>query len=325
MKIFVGGSVDNVPRDKASCRDFVSALARAIVEQNHTLLNGCRSSLDETIANAAQEWLVNNKTEPNEQIISYCLKNDTPVHTIPTLRTSELSDWQMNHPQLHPPEQIDEADVTIFVAGGEGTFWAKNWAFYARKPIVGIPRFGGAGEEIYRQELTRLKATVPAVAKEYETLNQLVTGSFEKYAKAIIDRAGRFAIPRSIFAIMSFKPQYDVVLESYRSVCDEFDFKAARTDDPESPNSAERIVTRIEMGIRQSAIVIADVSDESPNVFYELGFAKALGKDVIVTAKKGTPPPFDIYDVPIVFWKTQKELKEKLRARLIGLKKKYGI
>lgn len=124
---------------------------------------------------------------------------------------------------------------------------------------------------------------------------------------------------------MTFKPEFADAIDSYQSACGEFDFKAERTDDPESCESLERIIPRIEMGIRQSAIVIADVSESSPNVFYELGFAKALGKGVIVTAREGTPLPFDISDIPILYWQSQIELKQKLRACLTGLKHKYGI
>jgi len=325
LRIFIGGSLENVPRDKEDCFTFVAALARATVEQGHTLLNGCRSSLDLGTAKAAQDWLVNNGRQPADQIKSYCLKGAKPVHNVGRVLYSELSDWNMSHPDLKLPEQIDQADVTIFVAGGEGTFWAKNWAYYARKPILGIPRFGGAGETIYEQELTRLRAAIPPVAEEYEMLNQLVTDNFQKYANDTIDLAKRLAMPRSVFAIMTFKPEFADVIDSYQSAFGEFDFKAERTDDPESPESLERIIPRIEMGIRRSAIVIADVSESSPNVFYELGFAKALGKDVIVTAKEGTPRPFDISDVPILYWQSQIELKQKLRACLAGLRHKYGM
>jgi nucleoside 2-deoxyribosyltransferase len=88
-------------------------------------------------------------------------------------------------------------------------------------------------------------------------------------------------------------------------------------------------VPRIENGIRKSAFVIADLSIAdlsmpSPNVYYEVGYAKALGKDVILTAKKGTPLPFDVGDIPTIFWATQKELREGLRKCLAGLVGKYG-
>jgi hypothetical protein len=51
----------------------------------------------------------------------------------------------MNHSELAVPEQIELADATIFIAGGDGTFWSKNWARFARKLIMGVPRFGGVG------------------------------------------------------------------------------------------------------------------------------------------------------------------------------------
>ena len=63
----------------------------------------------------------------------------------------------MTHPELNPPEQIAEADVTIFVSGGEGTFCATNWARIAHKPILGITQFGGAGAQIYEMESDRFE------------------------------------------------------------------------------------------------------------------------------------------------------------------------
>ena len=120
---------------------------------------------------------------------------------------------------------------------------------------------------------------------------------------------------------MSFKREFRDVFASCKEVCGEFKFEAERTD--ESP-SLERIVPRIETGIRNSAFVIADVSDLSPNIFYELGYAKGLGKQVIVTAKKGTQLPFDIGDIPTIFWEIQEDLKEGLRKCLPGVVDRYG-
>lgn len=88
--------------------------------------------------------------------------------------------------------------------------------------------------------------------------------------------------------------------------------------------SRERIIPRIETGIRQSAFVIADVTEGSANVFYEVGFARALGKDVILTARQGTKLPFDVGDIPTIFWEIQADLKDRLRACLEGLRAKYG-
>ena len=320
MRIFVGGSFRIVPRDLPLCREFAAALGSEIVKQGHILLNGCRSLMDREIAAAAQEWLARNGGKPEESIISYCQTNSEPVHTFGRIRASALADWQMNHPELRIPEQIELAGATVFVAGGEGTFWAKNWAFYARKPILGIPRFGGAGETIYYQELARLRESSPPAAEEYETLNQL-SADILVYAKQVVDLAVRLVTPRSVFVIMSFKKEFRDVFASYREVCQHYKFEAERTDES---TSLERIIPRVEAGLRRSAFVIADVSEWSPNVFYEVGFARALGKDVIMTARKGTQLPFDVRDVPAIFWEDQTELKEALDKYLAGLAGKFG-
>jgi hypothetical protein len=320
MRIFVGGSLRDVPRDSDLCSQFVAALGTEIVRQGHVLLNGCRSSLDLEIATAAQAWLASNGVNPKERIISYCLKSDKPVHSFGTVRYSALMDWQMNHCELELPEQIELAGATIFIAGSEGTFWSKNWASFARKLILGIPRFGGAGEAIYNQELKRLREAYPSVAEDYETLNSL-SDNITDFAKEVVCLVERLVTPRNVFTIMSFKREFHDVFASCKEVCREFKFEAERTDET---TSLERILPRIETGIRKSAFVIADVSDQSPNVFYELGYAKALGKDVIVTAKKGTQLPFDVGDIPTIFWEIQEDLKEGLRKCLAGLVSKYG-
>jgi len=320
MRFFVGGSLMDVPRDQELASDFVCALGQEIVEQGHILLNGCRSSLDREIARAAHEWLTTNAGCPEDRIISYCLKGDERIHDFGKVCYSALTDWQMNHPELRVPEQIEKADATIFVAGSEGTFWAKNWACYARKPILGIPRFGGAGETIYDHELRLFQSNPSALGEDYETLNQLST-NMSSYAKEVIALAERMVVPRYVFTIMSFKKEFRDVYASYQHVCNDFGFKADRTDEQ---TSFERIIPRIEMGIRKSAFIIADVTGLSPNVLYEVGFARGLGKDVIMTAKKGTELPFDIDDIPTVFWETKKDLKEGLRKYVKGLAGKFG-
>jgi len=189
-----------------------------------------------------------------------------------------------------------------------------------RHDALGIPRFGGAGETIYNQELKRLRETSPDAAKDYETLNSL-SDNISDFAEEVVHLVERLEAPGNVFIIMSFKREFLDVLASCKEVCQEFKFVAKRTD--ESP-SLERIVPRIETGIRNSAFVIADVSDPSTNVFYELGYAKALGKRVIVTAKKGTQLPFDIGDIPTIFWEIQEDLKVGLRKCLPGLVNRYG-
>src|SRR6185436_14434575 len=155
MKIFVGGSLREVQEDDGLCRSFIQRLGEKIVEREHILLTGCRGSLDKTIAEAAGQWLEKNGRDVRRQIVSYRLKNDPPAHRVGRIQVSKRTDWELTHPDLDSPEQIADADVTVFVAGGQGTFHAANWARIADKPVLGVGQFGGSGAAIFERERAR--------------------------------------------------------------------------------------------------------------------------------------------------------------------------
>lgn len=54
------------------------------------------------------------------------------------------------------------------------------------------------------------------------------------------------------------------------------------------------IVEDIEEGIRKSLVVFADLTGKNANVFYEVGFARALGKQFIVATQSPDDVPFDL-------------------------------
>lgn len=317
MRIYVGGSLRDVI-ELDDFRTFVAAFGRAIVEGGHVLLTGCRNPVDKDIATAAQEWLVRNQRDPRRYLISYWQRDIEPAHRYGTLRASALPDWTMSHPELRVPEQIDNADVAVFLAGGEGTYLARNWAQWARKPILGIPRFGGAGFRIYLQELSRLRTVDQFQGDQYEQLNE-VGNDLTDYAKNLVTLSERLLLPRKVFAIMSFKQKWIDVFNSYEAACQAHGFDAERTDED---LTQERITPRIETGIAKSPFVIADVSEPTPNVFFEIGYAKGCGKQVIVTAAEGTTLPFDLADMPVLFWRDHEELKEGLSKRIAALKRR---
>ncbi len=70
MNIFVGGSLENVPCYPDLCREFVRHLGEGIVARGHTLLTGCRGSLDKFIAEAAHHWLTSNDRDERQQLVS---------------------------------------------------------------------------------------------------------------------------------------------------------------------------------------------------------------------------------------------------------------
>jgi hypothetical protein len=108
---------------------------------------------------------------------------------------------------------------------------------------------------------------------------------------------------------MSFREESDDTYHTIERVCASYEFKASRTDkDASTGRSISALLTEF-----------ADVTFGTVNVYYELGFAEALRKDVIVVAKEGTELPFDTNDTPTTFFRNQTRLEQALRSRIEAL------
>jgi hypothetical protein len=321
MRIFVSGSLRNIEKHPELCEKFVEKLGEAIMREKHILLTGCSGSLDKKIAESAANYL-NDEIKCKNQIISYLVEDqeDEPAHNIGTIITSDLKNWNMEEEEAKLPEQISQADVTIFIAGSKGTFKGSNIATFAQKPILGIGMFGGAGKRINRRERNNFELRYKHLLNPpitYDDLNQVVSNpdNFEEFADKIITICECIMRSKKVFCIMSFDESYDNVYKSYEEVCQNNKLQAVRTD---RTTELESITKRILEGIEQSDFVIADVSSMSQNVFYEVGYAKGLKRPVIITAKKGTDIPFDIKDFPIIFYENldSNHLKQYLEPKL---------
>ena len=71
-------------------------------------------------------------------------------------------------------------------------------------------------------------------------------------------------------------------------------------------------------GIRGAKLLVAELTDRNPNVFYELGLAHALSKPVILISKSIDDVPFDLRSIRVlVYDKDHPEWGGRLRASLI--------
>lgn len=101
---------------------------------------------------------------------------------------------------------------------------------------------------------------------------------------------------KSCFVIMPFnKTFYEVYDKHIRPLIEEQleSVECVRID--ERPRIDCSIIANIKNEIKRSSFVIADISGYKPNVFYEIGFAHALRKKVILIKNKSLGRlPFDI-------------------------------
>ncbi len=318
-----GGFDEDNKKQLKQAQEFARLLGRQVITQGHILLNACRSSFDRVVAKNA-EAAIKKGENPNDRIISYVLSGQEPAFTFGNVRTSKLTDWELGSPGLQIPEPIDHADVVVLVGGFRGTQRAANWARISGKPLLPITRFGGAAEEIYAEELNTFqdKYATRIDKNEFEDLAQLTSAPAD-FAQTVISLAERIRTSRSVFVIMSFSedPALDDAYDSYKVVCEDFEYECYRVDEE---SNVPRILPEILTRISGCAFTIVDLSDEKANVYYELGYAEALKKPLIVTAKQGTKLPFDVKDLPVIFWESQKGLKEQLRKKIEDISARQG-
>ncbi|HEX3536683.1 MAG TPA: hypothetical protein VHU15_07940 [Stellaceae bacterium] len=94
----------------------------------------------------------------------------------------------------------------------------------------------------------------------------------------------------------------------------EFDYgPAVRADRLSEPG---RITSQIIRLLLDSDLVVADLSGNNPNVYYELSLRHAIGKPVIHMAEQGTIPSFDIRDNRTIFYSMDIRVVEAAREQL---------
>ncbi len=79
----------------------------------------------------------------------------------------------------------------------------------------------------------------------------------------------------------------------------------------------ESMLERIYNQISKADIIIADMTERNPNVFYEVGYAHALGKTTILLTKDAGDIPFDLKHYPHIIYNSKiVNLKEELTTRI---------
>jgi hypothetical protein len=65
-----------------------------------------------------------------------------------------------------------------------------------------------------------------------------------------------------------------------------------------------KIIDQIWRGITSAKILVAELTDRNPNVFYELGLAHALNKPVVLVCSRSSEQdvPFDLQHIRVIYY-----------------------
>jgi hypothetical protein len=105
-------------------------------------------------------------------------------------------------------------------------------------------------------------------------------------------------------------------------VVSELGYQAVRADQIAEPGL---ISSQVIQHVIEDPIVIADLTEHNPNVFYELGLRHAVGKPVIQLIETGEPLPFDVGPVRTIFidhrnMDSVERCREELGAQVAAIK-----
>lgn len=125
--------------------------------------------------------------------------------------------------------------------------------------------------------------------------------------------------PNTAFIIMWMDPSQPQLADVHVIVKEtfaEFGIAAARADDIEHQGKITEVVLE---HIARAEFLFADLSGARPNVYYEIGYAHALGKRPILYRHEGTALHFDLSVHNVPEYRGITDLRQKLRERLTAM------
>lgn len=119
---------------------------------------------------------------------------------------------------------------------------------------------------------------------------------------------------RHFFVVMPFVSDLDDIYHfGIRDTVDRLGGVCERADEIQYTGG---ILEKIYDSIRQADAIIAEVSSPDPNVYYEVGFAHALGKPVVLVTRDVSTSPFDLRGYNHIVYSSIIELQKRLEAML---------
>jgi len=128
---------------------------------------------------------------------------------------------------------------------------------------------------------------------------------------------------RDVFVIMSFAREHrDAYHLAIEPLLKSKGFNPIRVDEIQHNTT---VTVEIIRQIEKAAFVVADLTGERPNVYYEVGYAHRADKEVILVARKDSAVHFDVAAINRIDYEDYTELKEALEKRVRAISERLGL
>ncbi|MBB1490716.1 MULTISPECIES: toll/interleukin-1 receptor domain-containing protein [unclassified Paracoccus (in: a-proteobacteria)] len=162
--------------------------------------------------------------------------------------------------------------------------WSKE---YAEDPWLQRELFS-----ILAIERERRRSFVIPVCVDKHPLHALLTGKAEviiedEIVDGINEVVRRIPLEDQIFVVMALgDPELNSIFKTVIVPTGaKFDFAVKRVDEKEDSESISQEIFRL---IRNSSIILCDITNDRPNVYFETGYALGLNRQIILTCREGT-------------------------------------
>lgn len=116
-----------------------------------------------------------------------------------------------------------------------------------------------------------------------------------------------------VFVISPFTPDMDPVYLAIAAASAAVGLHAERVKDVRGDYRVTGLILAM---IQRARFVVADLTHERPNVYFELGYARGLGKTVVTIQRSGTVAHFDVRDWTCLEYIDSRPLESDLLERL---------
>lgn len=216
------------------------------------------------------------------------------------------------------------------ILGYDGSQNRKQFEWFANTPYVKWPssrsfklevNVRASNIELKIDDISVLKVTLP-----FQVLSSNCGLFCSSESDVTIENYSAESKFKTAFMVMQFSPPFDGLFEdAIMPVAKTAGIHVEKADDTYGPGF---VISDIMRRIDESDIVIADITPNNPNVFYEVGYAHAIKKPVILLAEKGKALPFDVSSYRTLFYENtisgksrfQEGLRRHIEAILDGQK-----